>query len=146
MSPSSLSFTFFVHRSTPSPSSAALTFASESSLERALIFLLLLFDFNELRTVSDYYQGPWAMIGDFNEMVNPDEKFGGASFNYSRARVDCMNTCGMIDLGYTGPKFTWVGKKDNKIIRERQGSVKRPLFTTCLTEIIGRSERLRDKS
>uniref|UniRef100_A0A199U9R4 Endonuclease/exonuclease/phosphatase domain-containing protein n=1 Tax=Manihot esculenta TaxID=3983 RepID=A0A199U9R4_MANES len=60
-----------------------------------------------ISTVSDYYQGPWAMIGDFNEMVNPDEKFGGASFNYSRARVDCMNTCGMIDLGYTGPKFTW---------------------------------------
>lgn len=82
------------------------------------------------------------MIGDFNEMVKPDEKFGGASFNYSRASVDCMNTCGMIYLGYTGR----VGKKDKKIIRERQGSVKRPLFTTCLTEIIGRSERLRDKS
>lgn len=84
------------------------------------------------------------MIGDFHEMVQPD--VGGASFNYSRASVDCMNTCGMIDLGYTGPKFTWVGKKDNPIIRERQGSVKRPLFTTCLTEIIGRSERLRDQS
>lgn len=25
---------------------------------------------------------------------------------------DCLDDCGLIDLGFSGPKFTWTNKKD----------------------------------
>lgn len=25
--------------------------------------------------------------------------------------VDCMNCCGMLDLGFSGPKYTWTNKR-----------------------------------
>lgn len=40
---------------------------------------LMLWD--ELKTISDHYLGPWALIGDFNEVVTHNEKSGGARLN-----------------------------------------------------------------
>ena len=52
-------------------------------------------------------------MGDFNEVVNEQEKFGGNPVNQNRIRpyVDCMNCCGMLDLGFSGPRYTWSNKR-----------------------------------
>ncbi|XP_075659107.1 uncharacterized protein LOC142628973 [Castanea sativa] len=67
---------------------------------------------------------PWRAIGfyaqpdsskrdiswkDFNEIVHPDEKLGGADRDVGQMEAfrDCLNRCGLCDLGFVGKKFTW---------------------------------------
>ncbi|GKV15349.1 hypothetical protein SLEP1_g26146 [Rubroshorea leprosula] len=76
----------------------------------------------ELRTLSPYFKGPWVIAGDFNEVVDQSEKFGGAPINQHRVQAftSCMNDCQMLDLGFTGGRFTWANmQSDGHIIRER---------------------------
>lgn len=53
--------------------------------------------------------GSWCVGGDFNVIMDPDERLGGRpqrahmSFDF----VTIMETCGLDDIGFTGPKFTW---------------------------------------
>ena len=53
-------------------------------------------------------------MGDFNEVLSEEEKAGGNPICQRRVRaiLDCMNECQMLDLGFSGPKFTWTNKKD----------------------------------
>ncbi|CAN1120799.1 hypothetical protein LINPERHAP2_LOCUS413 [Linum perenne] len=54
----------------------------------------------------------WAIMGDFNPMVESSEKRGGAKFNQSPAADfrDCIRDCSLIDTGIVGPRFTWFRK------------------------------------
>ncbi|GLT60394.1 hypothetical protein SLA2020_331610 [Shorea laevis] len=65
--------------------------------------------------------GPWLAIADFNDVTSQSEKFGGSPIPLYRMRayIDCMNSCNVIDLGFNGPKFTWVNMRNDGIIRER---------------------------
>ncbi|XP_070036365.1 uncharacterized protein LOC142166978 [Nicotiana tabacum] len=53
--------------------------------------------------------GPWCIGGDFNVIMDPDEKLGGRPHRAHRSFdfVTTMETCGLSDIGFTGPKFTW---------------------------------------
>ncbi|XP_019244344.1 PREDICTED: uncharacterized protein LOC109224213 [Nicotiana attenuata] len=53
--------------------------------------------------------GPWCIGGDFNVIIDPDEKLGGNPHRVHRSLdlSNCMNNYAVTDLGYTGPKFTW---------------------------------------
>lgn len=53
--------------------------------------------------------GPWCLAGDFNSIVSANERKGGAEFNIraSNAFLDCIKGCILIDMGFTGPPFTW---------------------------------------
>ena len=64
---------------------------------------------------------PWLVIGDFNEVTNSREKFGGRVINRKRVDlfVDTMRRCNLIDLGYHGPRFTWSNKRRHNPILER---------------------------
>lgn len=42
---------------------------------------------NNLRNVCDYYKGPWLIGGDFNEVVNSGDKFGGRITNQKTSQV-----------------------------------------------------------
>ena len=57
---------------------------------------------------------PWAIMGDFNEVIAEEEKSGGNPISQRRvnAILDCMDTCQMMDLGFSGPKFTWSNKRE----------------------------------
>ena len=52
---------------------------------------------------------PWLLLGDFNEVLSSENKFGGRSINLNRALdfKECLDTCSLLDLGFSGPKFTW---------------------------------------
>uniref|UniRef100_A0A803MV36 RNase H type-1 domain-containing protein n=1 Tax=Chenopodium quinoa TaxID=63459 RepID=A0A803MV36_CHEQI len=64
---------------------------------------------------------PWLLCGDFNEICEAHKKWGGnpQPIAQMRAYKDTMNQCNLIDLGYTGHKFTWFNKRKAQPIFER---------------------------
>ena len=67
-------------------------------------------------------EGPWLCFGDFNLIVEANEKLGGhtgstSATNYLR---NLMFELGAVDLGFSGAKFTWCNKRWGKgCIKER---------------------------
>ena len=55
---------------------------------------------------------PWVLLGDFNDMTSEDEKMGGLPLNKTRIAVfkNYIDKCGLMDLGFLGPRFTWTNK------------------------------------
>ena len=75
-----------------------------------------------LKSLSNYSQLPWLVIGDFNELVGLSEKESGASRPASQMEhfKEVIDVCGLKDLGFIGPRFTWLYQKFNGTqIRER---------------------------
>ena len=66
-----------------------------------------------LRRLAGLSSLPWLVGGDFNEILMLDEKLGGGGrqeslmANFRTALADC----GLKDLGYLGPKFTWNNRR-----------------------------------
>lgn len=63
----------------------------------------------ELRAIHAANDLPWCVIGNFNSVLHAYEKSGGAEFNRRVGQKfgDCIFDCGLADLGYHGPIFTW---------------------------------------
>lgn len=62
------------------------------------------------------------LAGDFNELTNNYEKWGGNTINSNCTSkyIACMNVCNMMDLGFVGPKFTWSNLREpTRLIHER---------------------------
>ncbi|XP_021805547.1 uncharacterized protein LOC110749696, partial [Prunus avium] len=54
---------------------------------------------------------PWLLAGDFNEMLNVDDKVGGSHLCRLKGFKKWFDDHSMVDLGYSGPKFTWSNKR-----------------------------------
>lgn len=52
---------------------------------------------------------PWIVFGDFNKITHPDKEFGWleSDANQMRSFRECLNACGLIDLGFVWQRFTW---------------------------------------
>ena len=49
-----------------------------------------------------------------------DKKRGAPqAHNLMQAFRDVFDTCGFVDLGFTGPKFTWQGNRHGHVVWER---------------------------
>ena len=62
------------------------------------------------------------MLGDFNEVLCGEDKFGRNQVNLNRALEfkECLDECNMLDLGFTGPKYTWTNRRPiTSLILER---------------------------
>ncbi|XP_050247698.1 uncharacterized protein LOC126695106 [Quercus robur] len=57
---------------------------------------------------------PWVIVGDFNESLTAEDKFGGRAFgvNSSLHFKECLDNCNMMDIGFSGPCFTWINKRE----------------------------------
>ncbi|XP_019166877.1 PREDICTED: uncharacterized protein LOC109162645 [Ipomoea nil] len=65
---------------------------------------------NDLRQAENSITGPWIVAGDFNAVLNSEETSNYSSFSSHRS-ADFRNWIqdeGLIDLGFSGPKLTWV--------------------------------------
>lgn len=101
--------------STLTPFMLSTIYAKNSQLHRRELW-------QYLRTIADQYKGPWMVGGDFNDIVNAHEKFGGKQIHVNRSNnfLKCLNYCSLVDLGYCGSKFTWTNKrKIGDLILER---------------------------
>lgn len=80
---------------------------------------LLWSSLSELSPILNY---PWLFLGDFNDIASTSEKFGGGPPNDLKIELfnNFLNTCGLLDLGFVGPPFTWTnGRSGGHIIRSR---------------------------
>ena len=62
------------------------------------------------------------MLGDFNEVLCGEDKFGGDQVKLNRALEfkGCLDECNMLDLDFAGPKFTWTNRRTiSNLILER---------------------------
>ena len=90
-------------------------YASPRLEERKLLWKIL-------ASISPMHELPWLMLGDFNEMLASGDKLGGNPLNPKRVQMfkDCLDSCGMVDLGFHEPRFTWVNRKEvGHFIQER---------------------------
>ena len=65
---------------------------------------------------------PWLVIRDFNEIIGLSEKEGGRIRPKRQMELflEVINFCALKDLGYVGPRFTWLfQQRDGFQIRER---------------------------
>lgn len=72
--------------------------------------------------MADLHNKPWIMVGDFNEPLVKEDKFGGREINVNRflAFKEFLNSCNMVDMGFSSPRYTWTNKRDlNNLILER---------------------------
>ncbi|XP_060188598.1 uncharacterized protein LOC132617573 [Lycium barbarum] len=63
----------------------------------------------KLRELNYIINGPWIIGGDFNSIMEAEEKKGGVPFRLSNCLdfINCMEDCGMTDAGFTGNIHTW---------------------------------------
>ena len=52
---------------------------------------------------------PWIVFGDFNKILNSDEKLGWLDRDAKQMEwfKECLCNCGLIDMGFVGQRFTW---------------------------------------
>lgn len=57
--------------------------------------------------------GPRCIGGDFNVIWDSNEKVGGKPHRAYKSLdfINCLNNCGMIDIGYIGSIYTWCNNK-----------------------------------
>lgn len=90
-------------------------YASPRVEERAIIW-------NNLFTLAESHRMAWVIAGDFNEPLVDEDKFGGRVVSISRSMhfKECLDKCSMVDLGFSGPRFTWYnGRELSALIQER---------------------------
>ena len=85
----------------------SVIYASPTFVERCMLW-------DNLKLIATLHDLPWALMRDFNEVIAKGEKAGGNPICQRRVRaiMDCMNECQMMDLGFSGPKFTWTNKRE----------------------------------
>ena len=61
-----------------------------------------------LNKVAELHNMPWVLVGDFNEPLLNEDKFGGRAVSVNRSLLfkECLDNCGMIDIGFSSPRFT----------------------------------------
>ena len=76
-------------------------YASPKFVERCMLW-------ENLKMLASLHNLPWAIIGDFNEVITEDKKSGGNPISQRRVKaiLDCMDNYHMMNMGFVGPKFT----------------------------------------
>ncbi|XP_026417183.1 uncharacterized protein LOC113312664 [Papaver somniferum] len=66
------------------------------------------FLWSEMEIISQI-QKPWVVLGDFNAIISPEEKFGGKAPNIISMMdfFHCLNECNLIQAPSTGQQYTW---------------------------------------
>ncbi|WCJ20597.1 LINE-1 retrotransposable element ORF2 protein [Euphorbia peplus] len=64
---------------------------------------------DNLNLLSNNINVPWFLIGDFNDIGSLDDQRGGSQ-RYNKRSINHkaqMDDCGLIDIGFSGVRFTW---------------------------------------
>ncbi|KAK4721247.1 hypothetical protein R3W88_011480 [Solanum pinnatisectum] len=70
-----------------------------------------------LESVSSRCNSPWLVMGDFNTVLNMDDRIGGNPVNLAEV-VDfqeCVHSCGWLELPHQGRRYTWNDKGDVRV-------------------------------
>ncbi|XP_074305627.1 uncharacterized protein LOC141640848 [Silene latifolia] len=94
-----------------------------SRISQQYFWLTLVYAFNDgtdrrelwsnLGVIAGRCQGPWAIVGDFNTVINPMERLGGNTKKSDMDEfIECLDECGMTDIAATGAYYTWNNKQE----------------------------------
>lgn len=75
-----------------------------------------------LKQLSQQFQMPWVIIGDYNEVLTQNDKKGGGQVPpwHFKGFRDTLLHCGLHDLPFNGYPFTWSNRHaDNSHTQER---------------------------
>lgn len=116
---------------------------------------------DEMEGIAGTNRDSWIVGGDFNVILNAEEKLGGPPLSNTEASdfVHCINNCALIELATAGSKYTWWNGRidedcnfkrlDRVIVNKefldllpssnvqhmlRQGSYHAPLLVQCSTK------------
>lgn len=66
-----------------------------------------------IKQCSFFNNTPWILIGDFNQILSGEEQYKQEFRGFCNANrmIQCMETRGLMDLGASGPKFTWCNRQ-----------------------------------
>ncbi|KAK9939297.1 hypothetical protein M0R45_015996 [Rubus argutus] len=97
--------------------------------------------------LSTNHSCPWICSGDFNEILDSNEKEGGVSLSWNRPHYlqNFMNCNDLVDIGFCGQKYTWENRREtNDLIRERldRALVNCHWFTSWLDSSVIHSARI----
>ncbi|XP_062118346.1 uncharacterized protein LOC133831962 [Humulus lupulus] len=68
---------------------------------------------NDLKEITAMINAPWLILGDFNDILSVEERIGGKQRQArSGAFKECVESCGVEDVKYTGSFFTWNNKQE----------------------------------
>ena len=90
-------------------------YASPRTAERHVLW-------DNLIKVAEMHNMLWVLAGDFNEPFMEGDKFGGKAVSVNRSLhfKECLDKCSMMDIGFSGPCFTWTNKRNvQALIQER---------------------------
>ncbi|KAF4368009.1 hypothetical protein F8388_002620 [Cannabis sativa] len=67
------------------------------------------------------YEGPWLVIGDFNEILSQNDKNKSGYRNETQIEEfrSTLELCALHPLHYKGERYTWAKSADNESIKER---------------------------
>jgi exonuclease III len=67
-----------------------------------------------LRHLQQFHLVPWLVIGDFNEIVSQNEKFGAVMTRETQmgAFREALQDCALTDLGFRGSLYTWTNCRE----------------------------------
>ena len=69
----------------------------------------------DLGSIRGWWDGPWCLGGDFNEILSPSERARGGNFSPSMRRfAEITNELGLRDLPLQGGLFTWSGGRNGR--------------------------------
>ena len=91
------------------------TYASPNLVQKGIMW-------DSLRTISIHMYLPWLVVDDLNNVATSSEKLGGADFIFHRASTFSrrIEDCQLMDLGFKGTLFTWMGKRRGiALVQER---------------------------
>jgi hypothetical protein len=94
---------------------------------------------NLLRRLHLQREGPWLVCGDFNEALCQEEHDGPNLRSEAQMELfrSCLDDCGLIDLGYSGPSFTWTNRQaSDTLVRVRlDRAVANEAFCTLFDDV-----------
>ncbi|XP_026396786.1 uncharacterized protein LOC113291472 [Papaver somniferum] len=68
---------------------------------------------NDLNVFASMYEGPWVVLGYFNEILSSNERMGSSNVHVSSMNdfIQCIQDTHLFDLHFSGDFFTWSNKK-----------------------------------
>lgn len=73
----------------------------------------------ELNDIRDLHAGPWVVLGDFNLLVNPEDKSNNAINRRMISRFQAqLNRLELKELYLNGRRYTWSNKRENATLEK----------------------------
>lgn len=102
------SISFHVNRASEGDIKLTTVYAKCNRAERLTLW-------EDLRLVNDTDE-PWIVGGDFNIILNSDEKRGGNNIDIMGIQefLECILTTGISEIPYEGNRFTWCNNQKSR--------------------------------